>query len=233
MDVGALDVGFTTVNAAGNSGGIVAAIGTNDLETVLTGSTGNDVITASTTDALAATDKLAVNAGDGTDILVIAQNADVNTAADAARYTNFETVRDEDYDDTIAGITALQLTGASSKTYNDLTAAMAGNIQVRGDETGNISLKDATGTADVISLTMGTGLTTASATDIVTGMTITGFETLNVAENGGPTATAGANRTAIIAAMTSTTVTDINLTGRAVTISNVATTKAVDIDERA
>ena len=136
VDVGALDVGFTTVNAAGNSGGIVAAIGTND-QTVLTGSTGNDVITASTTDALAATDKLAVNAGDGTDTLIIAQNADVNTAADAARYTNFETVRvSEDYDgDTIAGITAIQLTGASSKTYNDLTAAMAGNVQVRGDET--------------------------------------------------------------------------------------------------
>ena len=31
-------------------------------------------------------------------------------------------------------------------------------------------------------------------------MTVTGFETLNIAENGGPTATAGANRTTTIAA---------------------------------
>ena len=70
--------------------------------------------------------------------------------------------------DQIAGITAIQLTGASSKSYTDLTATQAANVQIRGDETSpTIALKTATGTADVLSLTMGTGITTAAASSII------------------------------------------------------------------
>ena len=231
VNIGALDADINTVTSTG-TGALTAAIGAN-VDTVLTAGSGNDVITASTTDTIATTDALAVNGGDGTDILVITQAADVSSTADGARYTNFETVRvSESYDgDFVAGITALQLIGAASQSYTDLTATQAANIQVRGDETSAIfALKTATGTADVLTLTMGTGLTTSAATDIVTGMTVTGFETLNIIENGGATAAAGADRTAIIAGFTGATLNDINLSGRAVTLSNIATTVAVNID---
>jgi len=231
VNIGALDADINTVTSTG-TGALTAAIGAN-VDTVLTAGSGNDVITASTTDTIATTDALAVNGGDGTDILVITEAADVSSTADGARYTNFETVRvSESYDgDFVAGITALQLTGATSQSYTDLTATQAAAIQVRGDETSaTFALKTATGTSDVLTLTMGTGLTTSAATDIVTGMTVTGFETLNIIENGGATAAAGADRTAIVAAFTGATLNDINLSGRAVTLSNIATTVAVNID---
>jgi len=231
VNVGTLDADINTVTSTA-TGALTAAIGAN-VDTVLTAGSGNDVITASTTDTIATTDALAVNGGDGTDILVITEAADVSSTADGARYTNFETVRvSESYDgDFVAGITALQLTGATSQSYTDLTATQAAAIQVRGDETSaTFALKTATGTSDTLTLTMGTGLTTSAATDIVTGMTVTGFETLNIIENGGATAAAGADRTAIVAAFTGATLNDINLSGRAVTLSNIATTVAVNVD---
>jgi hypothetical protein len=61
-----------------------------------------------------------------------------------------------------------------------------------------------------------------------------GFETLNIATNAGPTSTAGAgganDRTTTVASFTASTLNDINLTGTAVTLTNLATTVAVDID---
>mgnify|MGYP002142826345 CR=1 FL=1 len=231
VDIGTLDADINTITSTA-TGALTAAIGAN-VDTVLTAGSGNDVITASTTDTIASTEALAVNGGEGTDTLIIAEAADVGSTADGARYTNFEKVRlSDDYDaDYVAGITHLQLAGASGKSYTDLTATQASNIQVRGDETSpTFALKTATGTADALTLTMGTGTTTAAATDIATGMTVTGFETLNIVENGGPTAAAGADRTAIIAAFTGATLNDINLSGRAVTLSNIATTVAVNID---
>ena len=230
VNIGTLDADIDTITSTA-TGALTAAIGAN-VDTVLTAGSGNDVITASTTDTIASTDALAVNGGEGSDTLIIAAAADVSSTADGARYTNFEKVRlSDDYDaDYVAGITHLQLAGASGKSYTDLTATQAGNIQIRGDETSpTFALKTATGTADALTLTMGTGTTTA-ATDIATGMTVTGFETLNIVENGGPTATAGADRTAIIAAFTGATLNDINLSGRAVTLSDIATTVAVNID---
>ena len=164
--------------------------------------------------------------------MILGDANDVNTA-DGARYTNFETIQTTtSYDaDLVAGITGFRLGTSTGQSFTDLTATQAANVTVIGDlTTGTIALKDATGSSDTLSLTMGTGTTTAAATDVVTGITVTGFETLNVAENGGPTATAGANRTAIIAAVTGATLSDINLTGRAVTITNLATTVPVDID---
>jgi hypothetical protein len=233
VNIGTLDDGFVTVNASGNSGGLTMTGPANSPNASITLSSGADVFTTDD-DGFTAAQTFAVNAGDGTDILVVAAAADINAATESARYTNFETVRIGDtYDaDQIAGITAIQLTGATSKSYTDLTATQAASVQVRGDETSaTFALKSATGTADALNLTMGTGLTTAAATDIVTGMTVTGFETISITENGGPSATAGANQTAIIAAFTTpTTLNNIDLAGRAVTLSDIATTVAVDID---
>ena len=231
--MGTLDNGITTVNASGNSGGVTLTGPADGANTSITLSSGNDTFTTDD-DGFTAAQTFAVNAGGGTgDILIVAAAADINTANEAGRYTGFETLRIGDsYDgDTISGITGLQLTGASSKSYTDLTAAQAASVQIRGDETSaTFALKTATGTADTLSLTMGTGLTTSAATDIVTGMTVTGFENLSVIENGGATAAAGAARTAIIAGFTGATLNNIDLSGRAVTLSDIATTVAVDID---
>ena len=180
VDVGALDVGFTTVNAAGNSGGIVAAIGTND-QTVLTGSAGNDVITASTTDALASADKLAVNAGAGTDTLVIAAAADVNTAADAARYTGFETVRvTGDLDmSLIAGVTAIEVSSGGG-VYTKMTAAQLGDITFLADNTTSttFTLETAAGTTDVANIKLASATATLNV-DVI-GVSVVGVETVNV-----------------------------------------------------
>lgn len=231
QSLGTIATGFTTVTSTA-TGATTLVVGADTQ--VITLGAGDDIATASATDGLVVGDLVAINGGDGSDTLIIGDAADVNTAADAARYTNFETLRlsDSYVASLMAGITAIELTGASTKSYTALTAAQAGSVKVRGDETtATFTLQDATGTADVLSLTMGTGLTTSAATDIVTGVTVTGFETVNIAENGGATASVGAAQTAIIAAFsTPTTLNDINLTGRAVTLSNIATTVAVNID---
>ena len=232
IGLGQIINGIDSVAATGHSGATTMTLAANNADATYAFGSGNDVITTSD-DGFATSDGFAVDGGDGTDILILAAAADLDTAAEAARYTNFDTVRTSDNLDLdlTTWATGIQLGGASSKTYSDMTATQAANIQIRGDETSaTFDLKAATGSADVLSLTMGTGTTTSAATDIVTGMTVTGFETLNIAENGGATATAGANRTAIIAAFTGATLNDINLTGRAVTLSNLATTVAVDID---
>jgi hypothetical protein len=204
----------------------------SNADAVITLGAGDDVFTTAD-DGFVTADLYAVNGGEGTDTLVVAAAADLNTAVEGARFTNFDTVRlvgSQDMD-MISGITALELGTASSKSFTDLTAVQAAAIQVRGNQTSStIALKTATGTSDVLSLSMGTGTTTAAATNVVTGITVTGFETLNLAENGGPTATAGANRTATVAALTGATLNTITLTGRAVDITDLATTVAVTID---
>ena len=89
--IGTLDVGFDTVTASANTGGVVAAIGAAT-DTIFTGSGVADTITASTADSIATTEKLAVSGGAGVDTLVIADGSDIDTAADGARYTGFETL---------------------------------------------------------------------------------------------------------------------------------------------
>jgi hypothetical protein len=235
VNLGTLDTSIDNISATANTGGVTATIGAAVVDTVFTGSAGNDVITASGADTLLTTDTLSVNAGAGTgDILIVGDASDIDTAADAARYTNFEILRLGDTQNVslISGITAIQLSGATSKTYSGLTATQAANVTVRADETTPVfTLGTATGTADVLTLKMGTASTTAAATDIVTGVTVTGFETVNIVENGGPTATVGADRTTIIAAFTTpTTLSAVNMTGRAVSITNAATTVAATFD---
>jgi Ca2+-binding RTX toxin-like protein len=110
-----------------------------------------------------------------------------------------------------------------------MTATQAGAVKGTANiGASTLALTDATGTSDVLSLTMGTGLTTAAAT--TTGaLTVNGFETINIAANAGPTATA-ANKTSTIASFTADVATKINLTGTAVDLTNLAVTKAATYD---
>ena len=222
----ALETTVTKIDASANTGGLTVKL--SDKATIaVTGSEGNDVIT---TNAILTTGT--VNAGAGTDTLDLGTNTThADTAALAAKYTNFETLRVNGTFDAslIAGITAIELSGATNN-ITKMTAAQAAAVTARADiGATTLALATDTGTADVLSLTMGTGTTTAAATNATT-LTINGFETLNVKTNAGPTATVGANKTTTIAAFAADKLTAINLTGNAVTLGNAATTKAVTID---
>jgi hypothetical protein len=210
--LGAIDTGFRTLNAGGSSGGLTAQIG-GGVELILTGSTGDDVITASTTDALATTNKLAVDAGAGTDTLVIAAAADVNTAADAARYTNFEKVKLIDTQNLKLlsdDITAVEIQGASSKSYTGLSVDQAKNVTISGNQGTAVTIagRSTGGTADVLSLDLKSATSTTNVT--VAGGVFSGYETVNINAS---TGTAGIDSTTVFATAADTTA--INVTGTA------------------
>lgn len=220
----ALEAGVTKVDASANTGGVTVALGTAVTQAV-TGGSGNDVIT---TGAVLTTGT--VDGGAGTDTLVLGINvAHANTAALAAKYTNFETLRLQGTFDAslIAGITAIELQAGAS-TISKLSATQAGAITALGDLTAtSLALATDTGTADVVSLTLGDGKGAAFNTGA---LTVNGIETLNIKAN----AKAGdADQTSVIASFTADKLTAINLTGSAVTLTSAATTKAVTIDASA
>jgi len=229
---GAVSIGaagnFKTVDASANSGGLTMTADT--ITTSFVGSTGNDVITSAATTSTTAG---IIDAGDGTDTLIVANVNQVDTAAEGAEYANFETLRMAgtlDVSHVASAMTALQLTGTS--TLTNVTAALAADTTVRADAgaTG-IALASAGGTSDVLTLKMGTGAADASeATDFTGTLTVNGFETLNIQTNQGTTASTDALKTSTFTALAADSVTAINLTGHAVTITNAATTKATTID---
>ena len=236
VDIGALDADINTITATANTGGVTAAIGAN-VDTVFTGSAGADVITAGTTDALVVANTLAVDGGAGTDVLVIAETADIDTALDAARYTNFETVRTADSVNLglISGVTALQISGGTSEVYSGLTATQAADVTFLADNTTStvFTLATATGTTD--SITMNLASATATTNVDVIGASVIGIETVNV------NATTGTNTTGDTAfgflANTADSVSAVNLTGtQDMTLNVVANTLdvvAVAIDASA
>lgn len=223
LSTNAIQSTVTKVDASGNSGGVTVALGTSTTQ-VVTGGTGNDVIT---TGSVLTTGS--VNGGDGTaDVLNVGTNvAHVNTTALAAKYTNFEIIRVNGTLDMslFPAITAIQLSGATNSITN-MTATQAANVTARADiGATTLTLATATGTSDVLTITAGLGTTTAAATNIGV-LTATGFETINLVANPGPTSTTGANRTSTITSITDTSLTAVNLTGTSWTVSDISSTKA-------
>jgi len=224
VDLGTLDVGFTTVDASANSGGFSALIATND-DTVLTGSSGNDTITASSTDALATADKLAVNAGAGTDTLVILATLDVNTAADSARYTGFENLELVDSTNlaNFADIQTISMTG-DGKTLSGLNATQSAAITIHTSIATSFqaSLSSAGGSADVLTL----NLTSATATTNVNvaAAVFTGYETVNLNATTGVAAT---DSTVAFATAADTSI--INVTGTADVVTTLTSTKSTGV----
>ncbi len=210
--LGAIDTGFTTLNAGGNSGGLTAQIGAG-VELVLTGSTGNDTITTCTTDALATTNKLAVDAGTGTDTLVIADAADVNTAADAARYTGFEKVKVSNTQNVKLlsdDITAVELAAATDASISGLSVDQGKNVTISGNQTNSVTFagRSTGGSSDVLTLDLASATSTTNVT--VAGGVFTGYETVNINAS---TGTAATDSTTVFATAADTTA--INLTGTA------------------
>ena len=227
ITVGVLDNDFSTVDGSGSSGGIVATAATDSKDAVITLGSGADTFTTDD-DGFATTDKFAVNAGDGEDTLVVAAAADVNTADEAGRYTNFDVISNG----TGAGLDMSLFSSTIDKGtvtatgggFTNMSAAMAGDITVTANsDTFTMSLKTATGTSDTLSVTS-TNATATTSSDFTTA-TVTGFEKLEFAANSGDAnlgtalAVATTDRTAITFAAAGD-LTTVTLTG----------TKSVDID---
>ena len=210
--LGAIDTGITTLDASGNSGGLTAQIGAGT-ELVLTGSSGNDTITTCTTNALATTNKLAVNAGAGTDTLVIADASDVNTAADAARYTGFEKVKlsaTQNVKLLSDDVTAVELAAATDASISGLSVTQSANVTVSGNQTNSVTFagRSTGGSSDVLTLDLKSSTSTTNVT--VAGGVFTGYETVNINAS---TGTDGTDSTTVFATAGDTKA--INLTGTA------------------
>jgi hypothetical protein len=231
VTLGTLDADINTVTSTG-SGALTAAIGAN-VDTVLTGGSGNDVISASTTDTINTTDALAVDAGEGSaDVLVIGDTADVNTAADGARYSNFEIIRtavDQNVS-LVSGITAVQVPTNTGITLSGLNSTNANAITVTGAVTNDLTLTlaSATGTSDSVTINLESA--TATTNVDVAGVSVIGVETVNFnavtgTNTTGDTAiTFGANAADSVSAINFTGGADTTLTVAANTLDVVAVT---------
>ena len=226
VSIGTLNAASTTLTSTQTAGGLTATM--NGVATTkVTGGAGNDVIT---TGAVLTTGF--ADGGAGTDTLVIGTNvAHINTTALAAKYTNFETLRlNGTLDMSVApsSINAIELTAATNSITN-MTAAQAAAVTAYGTTIGasTLTLASSSGTSDVLNLKLGTGLTTDAAAN--TGiLTVSGFETLNLSTNAGPTATAVGNKTSTITgAIVNTSLTNVNLSGTAFVFTDIASSKAV------
>ena len=236
----ALDNTIKTINASGlTAGGLTATLGTGVAS--FSGGQGADVITAV---ALTATTAGIINAGAGTDSLVVTDSALVDTAAEAALYTGFEVLVTKDratgtnttadaYDvSLISGITAIRAAAmdndADDQSFTKLTAAQAAAITVTGDNTANdltFALATATGTSDVASITLASA--TATSNVDVSLLTVAGFETLNIAAT---TGTAGTSSDVAFKSGGADVLTAVNITGTAdVGLVGTNTAKAVTV----
>ena len=227
ITVGVIDNDFDTVDGTGNSGGIVATAPATNEDAVITLGSGADTFTTDD-DGFATTDKFAVDAGEGEDTLVVAAIADVSTADEAGRYSNFDVVSNGTGDDLNMSLFSSTIdkgtATATASGFLNMSAAMAGDITVTANnDTFTMSLASATGTSDTLSVTS-TNTTATTSSDFTTA-TITGFETLNFAANSGD-ANLG---TALAVATTDRTGVTFAAAGDLTTVT-LTGTKSVDVD---
>jgi hypothetical protein len=220
-----------TINASGlTAGGLTATLNTNTALTV-TGGAGNDTITTA-----ADLGTGSVDAGAGTDRLIVSAASHVGTTT-GAKYTNFEILRNTAGGASldvskVVGLTSIEL-GATGQGAINMSATQAAAVTALVDNaTFTLALTDASGSADVLGLTL-RNATAATAVD-ATAMTITGFETLNITSSSGTTggassagndiafATAANIGTINVAGANDLTITTTNLT-KAVTIASTQT----------
>ena len=227
VSLGAIDTDFASVDASGSTGGVTATLSATVAAT-FTGGSGNDVVTTSTNAQTGA-----VNAGDGTDVLVVGATTQLNSTAEGGVYTNFETVRSADSVNLalLSGITALQITGGTSETYSGVTDTIAGNITFSGNNATSTIFTGAnvTGSADAITFNLVSG-TAATNVDVV-GLSVIGYETVNI---NATTGTNGVLSDFGFLANSGDNVSAINITGSSdVQLNQVANTfdvRAVAID---
>lgn len=182
VNVGLLGAEVDVVNASGlTAGGVELTL--SAVTQAITGGAGNDSIT---TNSIVLTTG-SVNAGTGTgDRLIVSAAADIATTP-AAKYTNFEILRNATNDNlnvsTVAGITSLELIGGGGAT--NMTAAQSVAItNLANTDTATLALTTSTGTSDVLTVTLANIGTATTSADLTT-LTANGFETMNVVSSAG------------------------------------------------
>lgn len=222
VTMGALDTDFASINASANTGGVSATLSATTAAT-FTGGSGNDTVTTSVTGQTGT-----VNAGDGTDTLVVANAVDLDTSAEGAKFTNFETISVSTNINmanvTGSTITAITMTDGGN-SITGMNATQAGAITITADAaTNTFALATATGTSDVLGLTLKNSTSTASAD--ATALTVTGFETMNVVSSSGASGDVNALSFAAAGNLTA-----LNISGAApisVTTTNITTAAAIN-----
>ena len=183
VNLGALAANVSTVTATGlAAGGVTATIGA--VAQVVTLGAGANVITTG------GTQTGAVTAGAGTsDKLIVATATDV-AATPAAKFTGFEILQNNvtgNLDASlVSGITSV-VTNHATGGFVNLSATQAAAATAILTSTGStFSLTNSGGTADVLNLKLENLLAANAATVVsATGLTVDGFETMNVSVNSG------------------------------------------------
>jgi len=190
--VAIVDANLLTVDASGmTTGGIFFKAPTS--LTTFKGGAGADTFVTSGT-AFSDSAVTSIDGGAGTDTLQLATIAEGNTVALAARFTGFETLKTPGSMnmDLYPSITAVTPT-ATGAVLTNVNATQAAAIRQQDTSAGlTISLKDTSGLADVVKLSTSTTSTSSSGSAVsVTGLVISGVETLNFTN--GSTALTGAS----------------------------------------
>jgi hypothetical protein len=223
VDVGTLNAASTTLTSTQTAGSLTVIMN-GVVTSKVTGGAGDDTIT---TGAILTTG--AVNGGAGTDTLVLTNVNQGNTSGLAAKFTNFETLSLNGTMDMSlwSGIQSVALTGAVN-ALTGMTATQAAHVTANADiGATTLALLTATGTSDVLTVTMGAKATTGAAATNSGILTVTGFETVDIIANPGSKADAASKMLTTIASFgTPTTLSQVNLTGSAVAITDAATTVA-------
>lgn len=131
--LGTLDDDIDTLTATANTGGVELTLD-SEKDTQVTLGTGDDKVTTGASYDVLATDTALIAAGEGSDTLTVADSTHLSTAGHFTGFENLVLGNGVSIDlDNITGITALEITdGAGSTGATDLSAAVAGNVTVRG-----------------------------------------------------------------------------------------------------
>jgi hypothetical protein len=228
--LGTLDTDFGSVNASGMTAGGVSAVLSSTVAATFTGGSGNDFITTSTNSHTGA-----VNAGAGTDILIVGATTHANSTAEGAVYQGFETLSVSN-NQVVSNITGSTITGIitsdGGNTISGMNAVQAANITATADANINLyTLTSATGSSDVITLNLASATATSNVDS--TGTSVVGFETVNI---NATTGSAGTQSDVTFTGNAADSVTAINITGSAevtTVLGTVLDVAAVTIDASA
>lgn len=206
VTLGTLSNTIGVVDASGlTNGGIVANLGTNT-DIKLTGGGGNDVITSN---GIALATGASVNAGAGTDRLVL--TGAITASASAALYTSFEELKLNNITQDVSlftGSTIGKLILDGSAVVQNASDAQAKNIQIVSSGNYNIGVTGAStgGQTDTVSLTVDDGLV-ANNIIALNPISLTGVENLNIN---------AADNTSITSLVGASSLNNVNLSGSAI-----------------
>jgi len=237
VSLGTIDNGIDSFTSTGSTGAVTFTAPADNAAFIANLGSGNDVITTND-DGFATTNTFNIDAGAGTADVLVGVAADINTAAEGARYDNFEVLRIAAGQDVslVSGINSVQITAASATTISGLNATQMASIQFTADNATSTTFTptDATGSSDSITITSA-HLTSAVTTVDLIGIAVDNIETVNfVSEGGSTSSTATTSNTFGFLANMADEVTALNITGDAdvtlAVVANMLDVVAVDID---